>query len=178
MLNHIKKSLFVSAGIVAIAGSLFFVNSERVYASVKEGQKFIDWGVTCTENGNKKQICFLTQSLTATEKEKTKNLAIFQIGYFGVGKERKLQMMQIIPADVTIAAGTSIISDKQLLSPGKYVSCNKEYCQAFAVISEKELATILSNENNVIALINSSRQQVNIPVSIKGLAEGLKALKE
>ena len=177
MINYIKKSLFVTTGIMAIACSLFFVPSNEVYADAKEGQKFVDWVVNCSEDANKKKICVLSQSLISNDKEKPQTLAMFQIGYLGVGKDRSLKMAQIVPTDVAITPGTSIISAEQLLSSGKYIACTKDLCTAHAAISEKELKKILSKESAAVAIITSKGQQLNFPFSTKGLEAGLKALK-
>ncbi len=178
MTKCVKKSLFVTAGLAVIGLGLFFGNPIRVEAAVKEGQAFSDWVVKCTTSADKKRICFLNQALNSTKDDKQQVLAIYQIGYFGSGKERNLKMIQIIPPDVSVAPGTSIISSKKLVAPGKYVNCTKDSCQAVADISDTDLKTILSSDGNpIVGFMNSAGQQVNLPFSTKGLEEGLKALK-
>lgn len=177
MISYIKKSLFVTTGLMAIACSLFFVHSNKVYADAKEGQKFVDWVVNCSEDANKQKVCVLSQPLISTDKKNPQTLAVFQVGYSGTGKDRSLKMMQVVPTDVAITPGTSIISTEQLLSPGKYVSCTKDACTAIAVISDQELKKILSNESPAVAIITSKGQQLNFPFCTKGLEAGLKALK-
>ncbi|MDR0296671.1 MAG: invasion associated locus B family protein [Rickettsia sp.] len=179
MTKCVKKSLFVTAGIAVIGLGLFFGNPSRVDAAVKEGQTFSDWVVKCTTTStDKKKVCFLSQALNSTKDDKQQVLAIYQVGYFGSGKTRSLKMIQIIPTDVSVAPGTSIISSPKLVAPGKYVNCTKDSCQAAADISDNDLKTILSSDGNpVVGFMNSVGQQVNLPFSTKGLEEGLKALK-
>lgn len=179
MTNCIKKSLFVTAGLAVMGLGLFLGNPSRVDAAVKEGQKFSDWVVNCTTDAEKKQVCFLSQAINSTNKDgKQQVLAVYQIGYLGSGKARSLKMIQIVPTDVSVAPGTSIISSQKLIAPGKYVTCTKDSCQAVAEISDKDLKDILSKDANpIVGIMNSAGQQVNFPLSTKGLEEGLKALK-
>lgn len=178
MTKCIKKSLFVTAGLAVMGLGLFFGNPSRVDAAVKEGQAFSDWVVKCTTNADKKRVCFLTQALNSTKDDKQQVLAVYQIGYFDSGKTRSLKMIQIVPTDVSVAPGTSIISSKKLVAPGKYINCTKDSCQAIADISDNDLKTILSSDGNpIVGFMNSVGQQINLPFSTKGLEEGLKALK-
>lgn len=178
MMKCVKKSLFVTAGLAVMGLGLFFGSPSRVDAAVKDGKAFSDWVVKCTTSTDKKQICFLQQSLNSTKDDKQQLLAMYQVGYFGSGKTRSLKMIQTIPTDVSITPGTSIISSKKLVAPGKYVSCTKDSCQAIADISDNDLKTILSSGSNpIVGFMNSVGQQVNLPFSTKGLEEGLKALK-
>jgi invasion protein IalB len=178
MINYVKRSLFVTVGLAVIGLGLFLGSPSRVDAAVKEGQKFLDWAVNCTTAADKKQVCFLSQTINSTKDDKQQVLAIYQMGYFGSGKTRSLKMIQIIPTDVSIAPGTLIISSKKLIAPGKYVNCTKDSCQALADISDNDLKTILSsNDNPSVGFMSSVGQQINLPFSTKGLEEGLKALK-
>lgn len=178
MTKCVKKSLFVTAGIAVMGLGLFLGNPNRVDAAVKEGQAFSDWVVKCTTSTDKKRVCFLNQALNSTKDDKQQVVAIYQIGYFGSSKERSLRMVQIVPPDVSVTPGTSVISSKKLVAPGKYVNCTKDSCQAIADISDSDLKTILSSDGNpVVGFMNSVGQQVNLPFSTKGLKEGLKALK-
>ncbi|WP_425363993.1 invasion associated locus B family protein [Candidatus Tisiphia endosymbiont of Hybos culiciformis] len=178
MTNCVKKSLFVTAGLAVMGLGLFFGNPSRVDAAVKEGRTFSDWVVKCTTSADKKRVCFLQQVINSTKDDKQQMLAMYQVGYFGSGKERSLKMIQIIPTDVSVVPGTSIISSKKLAAPGKYINCTKDSCQAIADISDNDLKTILSSDGNpVVGFMNSAGQQVNLPFSTKGLEEGLKALK-
>jgi len=188
MIQSIKKSLFVTVGLTVIGLGLFLGNPSNVDAAVKEGQKFTDWVANCAVDANKKQVCFLTQSVNVTTKdektkeEKQQTIAVYQIGYFPTDKAdskvKKLKMIQMIPNDVSITPGTLIISNKKLLSAGKYIGCNKDFCNAMTDISDGDIKTILSSEGDLfVGIINSAGQQVNYPLSAKGLKDGLKALE-
>ncbi|MFP3018256.1 MAG: hypothetical protein ACEY3E_05115 [Candidatus Tisiphia sp.] len=126
MTNCIKKSLFVTAGLAVMGLGLFLGNPSRVDAAVKEGQKFSDWVVSCTTDAEKRKVYFLSQAINSTNKDgKQQVLAVYQIGYLGSGKARSLKMIQVVPVDVSVAPGTSIINSQKLIAPGKYVTCTK-----------------------------------------------------
>lgn len=170
-----KKTLFIIAGLSIIGASFFFSKSNIVEAAIKEGEKFGDWTVSCVKDDKKKQICFLVQQVTTTKDDKTQLVAAYQIGYFG--KDKKLSMTQILPLGPNLLLGTSIISSEKLIAPGKYTTCTAGGCYALAEISNQDLDTILSSPNNVLGFISVEGKQINLPISTKGLKEGLISLK-
>jgi invasion protein IalB len=168
-----SKALFAITGAALIVLLVVFGRSQYVEASVKEGEKFDDWIVACEKDTNKKQLCFLSQVLSSKEDTKHK-VAEFRIGYFG-GKD--LKMIQILPFGVNLQAGTSIISGKELLAPGKFTTCQSFGCIAVADLSKGDIENILLNAENSVGIISSDAKQTNILMSNKGLKEGLEALK-
>ncbi|WP_341756358.1 MULTISPECIES: invasion associated locus B family protein [unclassified Candidatus Tisiphia] len=178
MTSYVKKSLFVTLGLAVIGLGLFFGNPIRVDAAIKEGQKFSDWVVNCNTGADKKKVCFLTYTLNSAKDGKQQVVAIYQVGYLGSSDKRSLKMIQIVPTDVSVGPGTSIISAKKLVAPGKYVSCTKDSCNALADISDNDLKTILVSDGNPrVSFMNSAGQQIDLPFPTKGLEEGLKALR-
>lgn len=173
---NLKKSLFVLFGLSIIIILFLLGKQNIVEASLKDGQRFDDWTVTCNSTKDKKKICILTQQVSATKKDKVEVLAIYQIGYFESGE--KLKMVQILPLGVNLLAGTTIFSGEKLIAPAKYEICTQIGCQAVVKISDQDLDTILSSANNFLMHINSEGEQVNWPISNKGLKEGLDALKK
>jgi len=121
-------------------------------------------------------VCLLNQQINVTQEDKTQQpVALFQIGYFGPKQELKL--IQTLPLGVRIEAGTSIISSKKLIAPGKYTTCIAGGCQAVVPISNADLKALLSNSENVVAFMNLEGKQLSLPISIKGLEEGLSYIK-
>ncbi len=188
------RTSFVLAGLTVIASVLFF---SKVHASVKEGQKFDNWVVACSKDQKDQTVCVLTQQVlskvenkkdskpdnkkdskkaTAKEEPKYNVLAVYQIGYFG--PEKKLGLLEILPANVSIQPGTSVISGQKLLAPGKYLTCNLGNCQALVYLSDADLDAMLANVDNAVGFMDATGKQVNLPISMKGAKEGLAALKE
>ena len=180
---NIKQTIFIITGLAIISIAFLFSRLNYVQAAKKEGTKFDDWVVTClpkdAKNASSEQDCFLTQQVTTQQKdEKQKDvqqiLAIYQIGY---GKDKVLRMIQILPLGVALQAGTSIVNSKNLIAPGKFTTCTQAGCQAIVVISDEDLKKILTNSENAVAFMNGEGKQVNLPLSNKGLQNGLDYLK-
>lgn len=179
MKTNIKQAFFVIIGLAIITTVCIITKPWSVEASKKEGKKFDDWVVACTavdEKTNTPQVCFLTQQVNMTKDKKQQTIATYQIGYFG--PEQELRILQTLPLGVRIEAGTSIISSKKLIIPGKYTVCTNLGCQAIASISAADLKTLLEIKESSVAFMNSEGQQLSLPLSTKGLQEGLKFIKE
>lgn len=172
----LKKALFILSGLAMIAAGFFLGKLNIVQASVKEGQKFEDWSVSCIKNEDKQQVCLLNQQYQITKDNKTETLAAYQVGY--MGKDKKLVMVQILPLSTMLQPGTAIISDDKLLAPGKFTICNAQACKALAELSDEDVSAILNASTNFVGYMNFEVKQISIPLSNKGLKEGLAALKK
>lgn len=178
MKTNIKQSIFVIVGIAIVSIVFILTKPGNVEASKQEGKKFEDWVVSCSpidEKTKAQQICVLTQQVNVTKDDKQQVIAVYQIGYFGPKKE--LRMIETLPLGIRIEAGTSIIISKNLLAPGKYTTCTNLGCQAVADISDADLKTVLSTKEANVAFMNVDGQQLSLPLSTKGLQEGLEYLK-
>lgn len=148
---------------------------------------FRDWVKSCAKDNNGAEVCYLSQKVMAQKDQKGKKaddkkaatqvdtIAVYQIGY--IGAEKKLRMVQILPLGVNLPSGTSIVSNKKLMAPGKYSVCINTGCQAIAEISETEIAEILAASDNRVAFMNAEGKQIDLPISVNGLKEGLEAIK-
>jgi|GEM_PF-4218767 len=178
MKDCIKKIAFVCSGLFLIVGTFVLYRVENVDAS-SAPKKYGAWTLNCTLNNDKKQLCFLSQQINNTEKDKEQEvLAIYHIGYFNQEQEEKeLKILEIVPSNVQIPAGTVINSGEKRIAAGKYVNCTINGCQALAVITPNDLDLILSNDNYV-ELITADGKQAKISFIKDGLKEGLKALSK
>jgi invasion protein IalB len=178
MKTNIKQLAFVFSGLAIITIVFLLTKSGNVEASDKNGKQFDDWSVQCNKEGpedKKITVCLLTQLVNVTKDDKQEPLALYQLGYIGPKKE--LKMIQTMPLGIRIDAGTSIISSKKLIAPGKFSVCTQVGCQAVADISSSDLKTILNNNENSVVFMNIEGKQVVMPLSTKGLEEGLKFIK-
>ena len=161
---------------------------EASTGTAKAGQRFGDWAVACEKEG-KKDVCFLQQVLTSKEEAKDskdskdkkeepkiQRVAEFRIGYFGGSKE--LKMIQILPFGTSLQAGTSIILSKdKLIAPGKFTTCQPFGCLAVADLTDDIETLSTTKEDVFIGIITIEGKQVNIPLSTKGLKDGIDSLK-
>ncbi len=177
---NVKQIFFVLTGLAIVTAFFLFMQHNNVEASKKNGKKFDDWVVQCSEGDKENKIpaiCLLTQQINAQDKDKQTQqvLGLYQIGYFGEKKE--LKMIETLPLGIRVDAGTSIVSSKKLIAPGKFTSCSTGGCQAVAEISNDDLKTILNNKENTVVFMNLQGSAVALPFSTKGLEAGLKFIK-
>ena len=173
-----KQIGFVILGLVIISAIFALTKLNIATAAKKDGKNFGDWVVSCTpknEETKTPESCLLTQQVNITQEDKQQPIALFQIGYFG--SEKELKLIQTLPLGVRLEAGTSIISSKKLIAPGKYTTCLNSGCNAVAPISEDDLKTMLANAENSIAFMNLEGKQIALPLSVKGLEKGLAFIK-
>lgn len=170
----LRKTLFGLTGAALIALFVLIGRSPAVYAALKEGQKFEDWAVACELDANKKQSCFLVQALNSTEGDKTQQIAQYRIGYFGT---KTIKMVQILPFGVALQPGTSIISGEKIIAPGKFTTCQPVGCIAALDLSKGDLDSIIANDQNFVGMISIEGKQMNVPLSNKGLKEGIASMK-
>lgn len=179
MKTNAKQLTFVILGLLIVTAVFTFSKLNVASAAKTDGKKFGDWQVACTpadEKTKTPEVCMLNQQINVTQEDKTQQpVALFQIGYFGPKQELKL--IQTLPLGVRIEAGTSIISSKKLIAPGKYTTCIAGGCQAVVSLSNADLKALFSNSENVVAFMNLEGKQLSLPISIKGLEEGLNYLK-
>ncbi len=178
MTSNVKRLAFVFLGLAIISIVFILMKHNSVEASSKNGKKFEDWTVQCNkvdDKENSQEVCLLTQQINVTQDDKQQPLALYQIGY--IGPKRELKMIQMLPLGVRLDAGTSIVSSKNLIAPGKFTICNQSGCQAVADISDADLKTIVNNNENTVVFMNAESKTISMPMSIKGLEKGLNFLK-
>lgn len=207
MKNYIVKIPVTIAGLAVISLAFFpgVLNAATKASSAKApaanasndantaaANTFRDWVKSCVKDGSGTEVCYLSQKVMAQKNDAKKDekgkkaddkkaaaqmdtIAVYQIGY--IGAEKKLRMVQILPLGVNLPSGTSIVSNKKLMAPGKYSVCINTGCQAIAEISETEIAEILASSDNRVAFMNAEGKQIDLPISVNGLKEGLEAIK-
>ena len=178
MKTNIKQVVFVIVGLVIITAIFALTKLNTASADKKDGTKFEDWVVACTPKNDETktpETCVLSQQINITKDDKQQPIALFQIGYLGPKKE--LQLVQVLPLGINIEAGTSIISSKKLIAPGKYKTCLENGCTAVASISDADLKALFANGENSVAFMNLKGEQITLPMSVKGLEKGLNYIK-
>ncbi len=178
MSSNVKKISFVVFGLIIAAAIFAFTQSNIANAAKKNGKKFGDWSVSCTKADAKTktpQMCTLTQQINIEKDGKKSPYVIFQIGYLGEKKELKL--IQIVPMGISIEAGTSIVSSKKLIAPGRYFTCLSSGCQAVALISDADLKTLFATKENSFVFMGIDGSNQTAPFSVKGLKKGLEYIK-
>lgn len=172
-----KKVIYTLSGLaVILLFSLFIEN--LVHANAKEGKKFGEWVVACNKNDKKNKTCFLSFTLSSKSKD-SKNeqfVANFKMGYFG--KDKKLQMEQVLPFGINLPAGTTLVANKEAVARGTFLTCEAFGCIALTDLKDSDIATLEKDNGAFIGLFSSNGKQINFPLPTKGMKEGLAALKQ
>ena len=171
-----KKLVFIISGFIIIGTGFLLGKSNIVQASARDGQKFGDWAVSCTKVEGNKKLCQLNQQSQITKDDKTEILSMYQVGYFA--NDNKLMMIQILPLGSLLQPGTAIIVNEKFIAPGKFTNCLSQGCRAIAEITESDLTEILKANQLQIGYVNIEGKTVSVPLSNKGLKDGLSALKK
>lgn len=178
-----KKIIFAAFSVLIIGVSIFFGKYQNVNAGVKEDQTFGDWVVKCDKSEKKeadknKPNCFLMQQVNISKDDKTeKTVAKYQVGYFKA--EKSVKMIQHLPLGIYLPAGTGIITEqKELTASSKFTTCDATGCYASVELQDEVLDKLFASSVNSLSFIGIDSEQVNLPISIKGLQEGIKALKK
>ncbi len=182
-----KKKIYLAIlSILLVAAILSFsrINSANGSISKLHGKQFDDWGVECfeekiidekTKKEEVKEICLLRQNVEVKKDGNTTTLAQYQVSYLGPTKQ--LKFIQTFPTNVNIKSGTALILDKKIALNGEYVICTGLTCQAIINLTPENEKAILEASEIVASYITPKNERVNLPLSIKGLSKGLKALK-
>lgn len=174
-MKYISQCIYITFGLIVIGFSIFSTQSAAIYASMIQNKQFGYWFVECDTSNTKNPICVLYTHINITKNDKKERIATYQFRYFD---KNNLKMMQIVPLNVNLHAGTMIITSGAELITAKYSACDTNVCRAIADISDQNLATILSSGENVALAIILGINQVNLPIPTQGLQDGLMAIRK
>ncbi len=133
----------------------------------KDGQVFEDWTARCGQQG-----CTLTQTQVV---EGGARLIQFNIGR--VGTQGELGAFAMVPLGIHIPAGALLAHDGKSI-PMTLKTCSQQGCQATVQLTAAQIAEIGKAQSVEVAVMEGATlQSMTIPLSIKGLSQGLAAIK-
>jgi invasion protein IalB len=147
---------------------------QRPQPRVTKQETYGDWAYVCLESPQDKSVrCSITQQL-ADEKSKQ---GIFSWRIAQDGKGGMVGIWQTPPQvllnrGITIDAG----SPKPISVP--YERCGQRSCRAVAALAPDYIETLTKAEKAIATIVLRNGKAVNLPLSIKGLADGLAVLKQ
>lgn len=142
-------------------------------AGAKQGQRFGNWGVQCETAQNNVQICYLQQVLS--EKDKKQPLMVTVVGY-GQGKPFPTAIFEL-PKDVDINQGVQLKVDKYK-PVGFKGKCDNTGCRAGFTLDNPLTQQFSKGQRALIAFKKrGAKEPTLLPVSLKGMAYGLKMIK-
>jgi invasion protein IalB len=157
-----------------LAVALLTVLAQNTYAAgAKPGQRFGDWGVKCETVPDKSQVCYVQQVLS--EKNSKTPIMITVLGY-GKGKPFPTAIFEL-PKGVDMKQGVQLKVDKNqaVAFKGK---CDQQGCRAGFTLDNAMMQQIAKGQRALLAYRpGPNKEPVILPISLKGLTPGLKAVK-
>jgi invasion protein IalB len=142
-------------------------------AGAKQGQRFGNWGVQCETGQNNQQVCYLQQVLS--EKNKQEPLMVTVVGY-GPGKPFPTAIFEL-PKGINIQQGVQLRVDKYK-PVGFSGKCDNNGCRAGFTLDNPLTQQFSKGQQALIAFTkHGQKEPVILPVSLKGMAYGLKMIK-
>lgn len=165
------KHSFSAIAIAAIA--LIGVGASAHADGTATDQSFGDWVLHCKELRKGETACALHQKIAS--KETRLPVAAFALSRHKDSHE--LRLSAIVPLGLDIPAGVSgKVGDVPLTFTVQ--TCIKRGCVASTTVDAKLLDSLRANQSFTATFkMRSVADPVSLPVSLKGLAEGLKALE-
>jgi invasion protein IalB len=156
--------LLFAAGALAPAGA--------GTAKPPAGEAFGDWVLHCTKVSTGEEACALHQRIMA----KDTRLPVASIALARHKDSRELRLATVLPLGLDIPAGVTGRAGAVAL-PFTIQTCVRRGCIASTTVDEKTLETLRGAEGfSVTFKMRIVAEPTTIPVSLKGLDAGLKAL--
>lgn len=169
-----KPNPAAQAATAPAAGPQQGQQSQRPQPSVTKRETYGDWVYACLQDPQSKaERCSIAQQL-ADEKSKQSIFSwrIVQDGKGGLVGVWQTPPQVLLNRGITIDAGT----DKPIAVP--YERCGQRTCRAVATLAADYIATLTTAQKAVVTIVLRNGKAVNLPMSVKGLAEGLAALQQ
>jgi invasion protein IalB len=147
---------------------------QRPRPTVTKQQAYGDWNYVCLQNPESKAVrCSISQQL-ADEKSKQSVFSwrIVQDGRGGLVGVWQTPAQVLLNRGITIDAG----APKPIAVP--YERCGQRSCRAVATLAADYIDTLSKAEKATATIVFQNGKAVNLPLSVKGLAEALAALKQ
>lgn len=148
-------------------------------AQVTQGQKFGDWIVRCERPvGAANEQCILFQVVNRRDQQtnQTQRVLLTNIGY--VGPEKQPIISFAMPLGLYLPAGVKIQVDKQTPIEATVETCIQTGCRATLSLSAAAVGQLKRGNAATFTIQNLRRQNITLPISLKGITAGLDALSK
>ena len=146
--------------------SVLMLSLNTAQAADLQGKRFGDWSGVCEG-----QICYVQQMLSSNQN----TIMVTSVGY-GAVKPNPTMLIDL-PASTQVKSGVQLQIDKQAPVPIK-TSCTKQRCRggiALDAALQKRLSA--SSSAKVVVIPGAKQAPIALPLSLKGFATALTAIK-
>ena len=151
------------------------LSSTVSHAQPADGDAFGNWLVNCeTDDESGRQGCFLVQNLVL--RESGQRVLQIAIGYVAEAPE-PIALISL-PLGISLPPGTTLKIDE--LEPTRIAveRCEPNGCRAGVKLGAELLKTFINGNQLTITFHDAKRQPIDVPLSLKGIEDGLTALSE
>jgi invasion protein IalB len=146
----------------------------RPQPTVTKRETYGDWAYVCLEEPQSKAVrCSISQQLA--DEQSKQNVFSWRIVQDGKGG---LVGVWQTPAQVLLNRGITIDAGSQKPIAVPYERCGQRSCRAVAALAPDYVDTLSKAEKAVATIVLRNGRAVTLPLSVKGLADGLAALKQ
>lgn len=143
-------------------------------ARVTKQETYGDWIYRCVDTGNKAVRCSISQQLSHAQTKSTVfSWRISQDGKGGlVGEWLTPRRGVVLYRNIVLDAG----APKPISIP--FETCGDQMCRAMATLAPDFIESLGKAEKATATFVLTNGQPVNVSLSVKGLSDGLAALKK
>lgn len=133
-----------------------------------------DWQIVCKDPppGAKAEVCALVQSVTAEDRNNVGLTVYFQ--KFSNGT-RVLRVFA--PVGILLPPGLGLKIDEKDVGHAPFLRCQNFACYAQVIAEDKLVDRLKTGKTAVFVIFQTEEAGIGIPISLKGFAEALAALK-
>jgi invasion protein IalB len=144
-------------------------------AQPTDGDAFGNWLVSCeTDAENGRQGCFIVQNLVL--REGGQRVLQVAIG-FVAGTPDPIALISL-PLGISLPPGTTIQIDKREPTRIAIERCEPNGCRAGLKLNKEIMKHLVSGDQLSVTFYDTKRQPIDVPLSLKGIEEGLAALSK
>jgi invasion protein IalB len=145
-----------------------------VAADESDIERFGDWGKKCEQNSEGKEVCYIFQN--ASNKEDGTMVLRIRIGY-RPGDDTPLAVMTV-PLGTLLPAGAALLLEGAEPVKMPFLTCASDGCTTVGTpLPDDMVAAMKKGDMASVRVATFSKQVVALPVSLKGFAKGIDAIK-
>ncbi len=133
-----------------------------------------DWQVVCKPPppGAKNEVCALVQSVTAEDRNNV-GLTVYFQRYANATRVLRV----FAPLGILLPPGLGLKIDDKDVGHAPFLRCHNFACYAQVVADDALVEKLKTGKNAIFIIFQTEEAGIGIPISLKGFADALQALK-
>lgn len=135
-----------------------------------------EWTKQCEQLPQRSEpTCYLFQNMVL--KETGQRVMLITLGYLGENPNQLVSILSL-PLGIYLPAGVRFRVEDGTVATMVVQHCDNEGCKAAMPIDPLLFQALTTNDSAQVQMVNTQRKELALPVSLKGLPEGFKALRK